>query len=139
MASLDIRNMTRGPLPRFPFAKALTLVLPGWDISLVFVGETRAKHLNEVLRKKDYVPNVLSYVTGKKSGEIIICPMVARKQAPSYELPVTAFIGLLFIHGLLHLEGRRHGPTMERQERALLARLTRIPASSNGTTHRNRH
>lgn len=138
MSTIDIRNFTRGPVPRFAYAKALSLALPGWDMSLVFVGEARAKHLNEKLRNKDYVPNVLSYQTGPKSGEIIICPTVARRQAPSYDLSYTNFIGFLFIHGCVHLAGKRHGPTMERKERDILARLIDIP-SLNEKTHRHRH
>jgi rRNA maturation RNase YbeY len=139
MAGIDIRNFTRGPVPRFAYERALRLALPGWDISLVFAGEARAKRLNQVLRKKDYVPNVLSYESGNRSGEIIICPSIARKEAPEYGMSYTAFVGFLFIHGLLHLAGKRHGPTMERQERAILARLIDIPSTLHEATHRNRH
>ncbi len=128
-------------------------VLPGWDISLVFAGEIRAKALNIALRDKDYIPNVLSYETGNpkpakdmntrqnRSGEIIICPSIAKKQAPEHELPYKEFLALLFIHGLLHLKGQRHGATMEKQERQLAARFTNNALSKlpNGTTHRNRH
>ncbi len=141
MAMLDIRNFTRSNPPTFPYRKALEAVLPGWDISLAFVGEKRARRINETLRKKTYTPNVLSYVTGTKSGEILICPPVARMQASAYGLTPTAFVGLLFIHGLLHLKGRAHGTTMERQERALLARFISVPKQvpPHGSTHRNRH
>ncbi|MEK7099564.1 MAG: rRNA maturation RNase YbeY [Patescibacteria group bacterium] len=138
MSTLDTRNFTKTRPPRFPYAQAASLVLPGWDISLVFAGTDRAKHLNEKLRGKDYVPNVLSYQSGHKSGEIIICPAVAKKQAPDYDMPYSVFVGYLFIHGLMHLAGGRHGTTMESQERAVLARLIdNIP--THGTTHRNRH
>lgn len=137
-SSLDTRNFTRRPQPAFPYKKALDAALPGWDISLVFAGQQRAQSINVKLRDKDYVPNVLSYETGNKSGEIIICLEVAKKQAPDYGLSYTAFVGFLFIHGLLHLAGKRHGPTMEREERALLARLIHIPPV-HGTTHSNRH
>ena len=140
-SSLDTRNFTRQSIPAFPYAKALATALPGWDMSLVFVGTTRAKHMNEVLRKKDYVPNVLSYETGKKSGEILICLEVAKKQAPDYGMTYTEFVGLLFIHGCLHLKGQAHGTTMERQERLLLKRLTNRSSrtSTNVPTNRHRH
>jgi probable rRNA maturation factor len=102
-------------------------ILPGWDISLVFVGEKRAKQLNQSLRQKDYIPNVLSYVSGSKSGEIIICLSIAQKQAPSYNLSYPNHVAFLFIHGLYHLEGRSHGVTMERLEQKALARFaTRV-------------
>ncbi|MDB5189426.1 MAG: hypothetical protein JWL82_383 [Parcubacteria group bacterium] len=146
MSQLDIRNFTRSKPPAFPFQKALELVLPGWGVSLVFAGEKRAQKLNVELRGKDYVPNVLSYESGtmerekgkRRSGEIIICPPVAERQAPEYGFSYTQMVGFLFIHGLLHLKGMRHGATMDTQERELLERFNNV-TSSDGTTHRNRH
>ncbi len=116
--------MTRQKTVAFPFAKAHAHILPDYEISLAFVGTTRAKQMNVSLRNKDYTPNVLSYETGTRSGEIVICPLVARKQAPEYEMTYTQFVGFLFIHGLLHLKGQQHGATMEKQERLLLKRFT---------------
>ncbi|MES2225927.1 MAG: rRNA maturation RNase YbeY [Patescibacteria group bacterium] len=136
--TLDIKNFTRRKAPGLPFADVAHAVLPGWDISLVFAGETRAQALNVALRGKDYIPNVLSYEAGPESGEIIICPLVADRQAPSYDLSPKNYCLFLFIHALLHLKGQRHGATMERYERAYLARFIH-PSTSHGTTHRNRH
>src|SRR3989344_968803 len=143
---ISIKNLTRRPTPRFSYEEIAKAVLPGWEISLVYVGETRAKQLNESLRKKSYVPNVLSYQVGSKSGEVIICLAVLEREAPRYDLEPMAYCLYLFIHGLLHLKGWAHSATMERREQALLARF--IPASSSTslhtpapheTTHRNRH
>ncbi len=106
-------------------------VLPGWDISLVFVDAKKARALNEKLRGKKYVPNVLSYIVGEKSGEIIICPSEAKKQASNFRQTAPRFLLLLFIHGVLHIKGWAHSVTMERCERNLLARYE--------TTHRHRH
>ncbi len=122
-STLDTRNFTKAPIPRFPYQEALTAILPGWDMSLAFAGETRAQSMNKVLRGKDYVPNVLSYESGTKSGEIVICLSVAKKQAPDYDMTYTEFVGFLFIHGCLHLKGERHGATMDRKERLLLKRF----------------
>lgn len=130
--------MTRSKAPAFPFAKAAKTILPSWDISLVFVGERRAETLNRSLRNKEYIPNVLSFAVGTRTGEIIICPSVARKQAPKYELSQTAMVGLLFIHGLLHLKGRVHGDTMERAERELLSRFVSVK-SPHAPKNRNRN
>ncbi len=144
-STLDIRNFTRKPIPAFPFKKALDATLPGWEISLAFAGETRAQKMNVTLRKKDYIPNVLSYESGDRSGEIVICLEVAKRQAPDYGMNYTEFVGFLFIHGLMHLKGMQHGATMEHQERLLLKRLSRtsprtnLSRSSNVPTHRNRH
>ena len=48
-----------------PFAKIAREMLPGWEISLAFVGPTNARALNKALRGKSYTPNVLSYVVGR--------------------------------------------------------------------------
>jgi rRNA maturation RNase YbeY len=143
--TVDVRNFTRREAPRLPYQKIAETILPGWEISLVFAGETRAQNLNIELRNKDYVPNVLSYETSstkkERSGEIIICPEVAKRQAKNYDLSTPHFIGFLFIHGLLHLKGLPHGTTMDRYEREYLSRFISAPSSSpsHGSTHRNRH
>lgn len=139
MASVDVRNFTRRPAPRFPYAAIADAALPGWDISLAFVGARRAKSLNETLRGKSYVPNVLSYESGENSGEIIICPAVAKRQAESYKLSATSYQLYLFIHGLMHLKGYPHGPTMDKMERAFMARFAPDSSLPNETTHRHRH
>lgn len=123
MSMLDIRNLTRQKSVKFPFEAAHKHILPSYDVSLAFVGTSRARAMNTSLRNKDYIPNVLSYETGKNSGEIVICLLEARKQAPLYEMSYTHFVGFLFIHGLLHLKGQQHGATMDKQERLLLKRF----------------
>lgn len=123
MSTLDIRNFTKSPVPKFPYQDALTHILPGWDMSLAFAGKQRAQSMNMLLREKDYVPNVLSYESGDKSGEIVICLEVAKRQAPEYEMTYTEFVGFLFIHGCLHLKGMQHGATMDDKERLLLKRF----------------
>ena len=142
MATVATRNLTRRPAPRFAYTTIATEVLPDWDISLVFLGPTQAQKLNQRLRNKDYVPNVLSYAVGKTSGEILICLAEAAKQAPLHDMDARTFVLYLFIHGLLHLKGMPHGATMERSEQALVARFSatrRTRTSLHGTTHRNRH
>lgn len=130
MAGVSIKNLTRRtPAARSVFSKVATDVLPGWDISLVFVTPAKALALNKQLRGKEYTPNVLSYVVGEKSGEIIICPSEAAKQAPSFNLPLASYTLLLFIHGLLHLKGWAHSGTMEKCEHELLTRY--VPKNSH--------
>ena len=132
MAGVAVKNLTRrADAPRALFKTLGALLLPRWDISLVFVGPTMARALNKELRGKTYVPNVLSYVAGEKSGEIIICLSEAQKQAPAYAMSTRDFILYLFIHGALHIKGWPHGARMEACERTLLARY--------GTAHSNRH
>ena len=120
--AIAIKNLARRPAaPRAVFSKIAKTVLPDWEISLVFVGAVRARVLNKQLRGKNYIPNVLSYVVGDKSAEIIICPSEAEKQAPAYNLLPTTYNLYLFIHGALHIKGWAHGARMEKCEQKLLA------------------
>lgn len=91
-----------------------------YELSLVFIGKTRAQSLNEAYRQKTYSPNVLSFPLEKSSGEIFICPQVAQREASKFDLSRDGYIAYLFIHGCLHLKGLDHGATMESRERALL-------------------
>lgn len=139
MARFSVTNTTRRPAPRGAFLVLASSALPGWDISLVFVGKTRARALNKKLRRKTYVPNVLSYEVGKKSGEILICLDRLEIEAPWYELSPSDFCSYLFIHGLMHLKGYPHGPTMERYERELMSRFVHPRTRNEKKTPRNRN
>lgn len=57
--------------------------------------------------------NVLSFALSPTSGEILICPSAAAPYTLSY----------LFIHGCLHLKGRTHSDTMEREENRILKKF----------------
>ena len=124
-------------MPGRVFQKAAARILPSWDISLFLTTPKEAQSLNRALRNKTYIPNVLSYAVGEKNGEVILCPSEAKKQAHTFSLAPDDFLLLLFIHGLLHLKGMRHGTTMERLERKLLARVS--DTYPHGTTHSNRN
>lgn len=87
-----------------------------YALSLTFVGTNRARAYNEIHRGKSYVPNVLSYPLDTTTGEIIICPKVAQREAKKFSLSYHGYVVYLFIHGLLHLKGYDHGATMERME-----------------------
>ena len=88
-----------------------------YQLSLVFVGSTRATTLNQAYRQKSYTPNVLSFPITDTTGEMFICPAVAKREAPKFNLSTTGFIAYLFIHGCLHLKGYDHGATMDKLER----------------------
>lgn len=135
MTSLSIRKLVTKGIPALPYAKIAEKALPGWELSLVFAGKARATSLNKTLRRKSYAPNVLSFSVGKKSGEIIICPEVAKKQHAEYGMTYQEFIAYLFIHGCLHLKGHTHGTTMERRERVLLSYATHLHEAKD--RHRN--
>ena len=85
-----------------------------YDLSVALIAPAamrRAMKYKKVSTKK--VSNVLSFPLSKTSGEILICKAAAKP----YGVP------FLFIHGLLHLKGLKHGATMEREEDRLLKRF----------------
>jgi probable rRNA maturation factor len=105
--------------PHLPYDEMKTAILgKDYELSLAFVGETRARAINIANRKKTYAPNVLSFPLDARAGEIIIVPVVAARQATQYNMTTRGYIGYLFIHGLLHLTGLDHGPTMDAREAA---------------------
>lgn len=100
--------------PNWPYETMKNAVLgKGYLLSLSFVGPTRAQAFNQTYRKKDYVPNVLSFPLDETTGEIIICPQVARSEAKKFGLSIDGYIAYLFIHGCVHLKGHDHGDTMD--------------------------
>lgn len=135
---LSITKSTRTTVRVSLFKKAHARILPKIDISLVFISATDAQAVNKALRKKSYVPNVLSYMVGKDSGEVLLCSSEIRKQAPSFGLTYEQCLLFMFIHALLHLKGMRHGSTMERAEARYLA-LYFAGTSPYETKTRRRH
>lgn len=87
-----------------------------YELSLVFVGKAKAASLNKTYRHKSYSPNVLSFPLDEKTGEIVICPQVAKTEAKKFSLSVDGYIAYLFIHGCLHLKGLDHGDEMDKLE-----------------------
>ncbi len=107
--------------PRHKYADIADKILgKRYELSLVFIGKTRAATLNKEYRNKTYSPNVLSFPLDDNQGEIFICPQVATSEAAKYELSPKNYVAFLFIHGCLHLKGYAHGDTMERLEKKWL-------------------
>ena len=100
-----VNKTSRSTLGRdVPFQKIKEAVLgKKYELSLAFVGPTESRKVTLAAKKKDKASNVLSFPLSKTSGEIIICPAVAKPYS----------IGYLFIHGLCHLKGYKHSATME--------------------------
>ena len=68
-------------------------------ISVVFLAPARMQKLNNHYRKKDYIPDILTFP--EPLYEIMICPEQAKKNGHS--------IDFLIEHGLNHLVGKHHG------------------------------
>lgn len=100
-----------------------------YELSVVFTNSLLSRRLNRTYRGKNKSADVLSFPLSKNSGEIFIDLDTAKKEAPLFDMSFKKFVKFLFIHGLLHLKGMRHGATMERTEQKLL----------HGAPNRSRH
>ncbi len=110
-------------IPSLPYEMIAKGILGNaYTLTLLFVGETRARKLNQKYRNASYIPNVLSFPLDAKTGEIYITPCIAKKEAPKHHMSYEKYIGFLFIHGILHLKGYDHGSTMERLEKKYCAK-----------------
>jgi len=90
-----------------------------YELSLVFCTKKTMRTLNRESRGKDYATNILSFPLSDTSGEIFICLPVCKKQYKKFDRSFDNFIGFLFIHGLVHLNGFDHGDTMDHEEETL--------------------
>ena len=101
-----------------------------FDLSFAFVTPVQMrramkyKNLPPNELSKTETSNVLSFPLSKTSGEILICKSAAKPYTPEY----------LFIHGLFHIKGLKHGDTMERAEQKLLDRFNLCKEQSPGST-----
>jgi probable rRNA maturation factor len=100
------------------------------ELSLAFVGERTIRRLNREFLKKDRVTDVLSFPIARKGadglyylGDIIIAPAQARRQARQKGHGIERELGILVIHGFLHLLGYDHGRGIEEEEARLQKRL----------------
>ena len=105
--SLAIRNLTRALAPHLPY-RTLTKQILGarYELSLVLIGNTRARSLNRTWRGKDYPANILTFPLDHQMGEIFLNLNQTSNFSPQQ----------LFIHGLLHLKGYAHGSRMDALE-----------------------
>lgn len=87
-----------------------------YDVSIVVVGDKRARALNEQYRGKDYIPNVLSFPIDENMGEIFLNAKNAALEAPKFNLSVNHYLYYLLIHSMLHLKGFDHSDEMSAQE-----------------------
>ncbi|MGO8825018.1 MAG: rRNA maturation RNase YbeY [Acidimicrobiales bacterium] len=127
------------------------------EVSLLFVDEDAIAALNEQFLGKSGPTDVLSFPiedepgpTGRSPdfggtgpgtsseqgalmllGDVVICPVVAARNAEEHEVPFEDEVALLVVHGLLHLLGMDHqndaeAERMEALEQQLLKRFYRV-------------
>ena len=115
---LSIINKTRGKLPGLPFAQIKEEILgKDYELSIVFVEPATSRKLNKQYRSKDKPTNILSFSLSAKTGELILCPSVIKKESKNFNRTFSDFMGFLVIHGMLHLKGYEHSSKMEREEK----------------------
>jgi len=117
----EVNNLTAGRIDKNFFKKIVqkTLSLVKFcvpQISIVVVGDAKMKSLNKQYKKKDRITDVLAF----DYGEIIICLTQAKRQAKLLGHSLKKELGILLIHGLLHLKGYDDQTEQQRQ------RMTKI-------------
>jgi probable rRNA maturation factor len=118
---VEVKNLTKSRAPRSPFSLLKNAVLgKKYCLSLVFAGPSLTQKLNSTYRRKNKSADILSFPLSKSSGEIFINLSLVRKEASLQGLDYPSYVLRLFIHGLLHLKGMRHGSKMERAEKKFI-------------------
>lgn len=119
--NLDVSNMTKGTLPRVPFAELYKEILgPKYELSISFVSTAKMRGLSQTYKGDPTHINVLSFPLSKNSGEIVISLAAAKAECLLYGRGCNQHVAFLVIHGMLHLAGQRHGSTMEAKEKRLM-------------------
>ncbi len=125
MTSFSLSKTVQSKAPRVPFAEIASAILPkSYDLSLVLIGDTLGKRLNQEHKGRDYPTNILSFPLSSDSGEIFINVRRAERDAKKFAHLPTKHVGYLFIHGCLHLAGYPHGGTMERLEKKYMKQFS---------------
>jgi probable rRNA maturation factor len=127
-SNIEIKTTVRSTVPRVPFEKMLQKVLGNtYELSLVICGDALARSINKKYRGKTYAANVLSFPLGNLEGEIFLNVRCAAREGRKYHVSTQKRLALLFVHGLFHLKGLKHGERMETEELKILKRFGYSP------------
>jgi probable rRNA maturation factor len=106
------------------------------EVTLRIVDADEARQLNQDFRRKDYVPNVLTFEYGEIApgvlgGDIVLCAPVIAREAREQGKALRDHYAHMTVHGALHLQGYDHldaadAIIMESREAVILGRF-RIP------------
>lgn len=117
-----MHRTVRRPWDTSGYVRIVTRILGDtYDLSLVLIGDTRARALNRTYRAKNTPANVLSFPLTPHSGEIFLNLARITREARHFDHTPAEHARYLLIHGCLHLKGYDHGSRMERAERDLCA------------------
>jgi probable rRNA maturation factor len=134
---IEVNNLTNTKVNENKIKKIAKTVLTkekrkDVDLSIVLVSSEVIKKINKKYRKKDKATDVLAFEVDKvvnyninqnfkipenirKSGEIILCPDVIKKNALRFGSSFEKEFNKVLIHGVLHTLGEDHKKTEERK------------------------
>lgn len=116
--NLTVVRETQGKLPSLPFLRIKNEILgTDYELSVVFVGRTKAIELHQQWKGKNDPVNILSFPLSSTEGEIIISLEKARSECRAFDRTYENYLAFLFIHGCTHLAGHVHGNKMEAAEK----------------------
>ena len=111
------------------------------ELSVLLTDDRTIHELNREHRQKDKPTDVLSFPQPKHGlgaeprllGDVVICPAVAARNAPSHAGTYDDEIALLVVHGILHVLGHDHAEpeettVLQARERELLDQFHRKPS-----------
>lgn len=143
---LEINNQAKSPVEKAFFEavgktaledKDLALLpAKNFTLSLAVVSRKEIKKINRIWRKINEVTDVLSFAEFKSLkalkqgqseevflGEIILCYDDIKAYAKKNDLKIKAELAKVFLHGILHLLGFRHGREMFSLQNKLLTKF----------------
>jgi len=104
---------------------------PDWELAVRISGDRELRRLNRRYLGEDHATDVLSFPAGDQQephlGDIVVSWPAVRRQALEFGHPEDSELGLLVVHGFLHLLGWDHVTVTEEEElnRLTLAALER--------------
>ena len=143
LGNISLKRQTKGKLPSLPFVSIRNQILgPRFELSILFATTKEAQRINIEHRDKTYIPNILSFNVDKNTGELVFCLSKIRKEAKEFNMTYHEFLGFLYIHGLLHLNGNEHGSTMDMLEQSIFKKYFgsgNKPTNGKNNSNRNRY
>lgn len=117
----SLTDTTKGSPLGLPFVRKIKLLRneilgKDYNLSVALVDKKKSQELNKLYRKKNKPTNVLSFTLTKKSGELVLCPDVIKKEEKKFDKKYLELFGYLVIHGMLHLKGYLHSSKMDKAE-----------------------
>jgi len=101
------------------------------ELSIVLLDDDDIQHLNRDHLSRDYPTNVLAFPMGDGPllGDVVISTETAQREANESGITLEEDLGILLVHGILHLLGYDHegvpeeATRMESKEQEILVRL----------------